>query len=68
MAKPHTHFGKLLPDNEQAVIRIASALRAKIVSTPRNSIITIVVKIDPNGVVSRDTSMDSREFPLRDEE
>ena len=58
--------GHLLPLNEAAVIEIAEALRSAIADSCPNSIITLMVKIDPHGRVSVDSSMDVRRFPLRD--
>lgn len=58
--------GNLLPENERAIQEIAYALKVAVAAVPCNSIITIVVKIDPHGRVGKDTTMDTRKFPLRD--
>jgi hypothetical protein len=66
VTKRPIYFGQPIPENKAAVEKIAEDLTEEIMAAPCNSIITIVVKIDPHGRVGKDTTMDTRKFPLRD--
>lgn len=61
-----TREGHLHPINEQALVWINEDLRRKIARAQDHSIITLMIKIGKNGLVTSDTSADVRSFPLKD--